>query len=278
MIYGEIILKKGIKYMLTTAVLAVAATGVFISSQEKVDAAKVADVNDSVARLYTVDGNLVANRALSPKSSWLVGRIFTHNNETFYQVATNEYLKANDAKRLFDNTDSELNYTPNVQRINEYFVKYLNALHAANGTAPVSTSAEMFEYANHRAYQQVGETMDHSTRPRNTEENLYGFGYSLILKQGQYMDIYSDRDAAFYLLKGWYDDTNNVFSSVGQVGHFGHRAALIYTGSPVAIGMSDNSTSMSSEWTDDLDGFNSIYNYTGSNPNTNFVSKDVVPE
>lgn len=271
-------MKKGIKYMVTAATLAIVATGVFVSSQHNVEAAMVADVNNSVARLYTVDGNLVANRALSPKSSWLVGRIFTHNNETFYQVATNEYLKANDSKKLFDNTNPELNYTPNDQKINEYFVKYLNALHVANGTAPVSTSTDMFEYANHRAYQQVGETMDHSTRPRNTEENLYGFGYSLILKEGQYLGIYSDRDAAYYLLKGWYDDNNNASASAGQVGHFGHRAALIYTGSPVAVGMSDNSTSMSAEWPDNFDGFNSIYNYTGSNPNTNFVSKDVVPE
>lgn len=80
------------------------------------------------------------------------------------------------------------------------------------------------------------------------------------------------------MLKGWYDDDNNIAYAPGQAGHFGHRAALIYTGNPVALGMSDNATAMSAEWPEDLDGFNSIFNYTGSNPNTNFISKDAVPE
>lgn len=215
---------------------------------------------------------------MAPNTDWLVGRIFTHNNETYYQVATNEYLKSNNSKKLFDSTKPNLNYTPNIQRINDYFIKYLNALHRANGTPEVSTTSEMFEYANHRAYQQVGKTLDHSTQPRNTEEDLYGLGYDFILKNGGYVGLKSDRDVAFYLIKGWYDDDNNIFATLGHVGHFGHRAALIYTGSPAAIGMSDNATSLNAEWTNDLDGFHRIYNDTGSNPNTNFISKDAVPE
>lgn len=179
---------------------------------------------------------------------------------------------------MFDSTKPNLNYTPNIQRINDYFIKYLNALHRANGTPEVSTTSEMFEYANHRAYQQVGKTLDHSTQPRNTEEDLYGLGYDFILKNGGYVGLKSDRDVAFYLIKGWYDDDNNIFATLGHVGHFGHRAALIYTGSPAAIGMSDNATSLNAEWTNDLDGFHRIYNDTGSNPNTNFISKDAVPE
>lgn len=257
--------------------LTIAALGsLFVT--DNIKAAKVASVDSNVARLYKLDGTKITNRALAPNTDWLVNRIFTHNGETFYQVATNEYLKANNSKRLFDNTNSDFYYTPNVKRINDYFIKYLNALHRANGTPEVTTTPEMFEYANHRAYQQVGETMDHSTRPRDTEENLYGFGYSLILKYGNYMDMKSDRDVAFYLIKGWYDDGNNASYGPGEIGHFGHRAALIYTGNPVAIGMSDNSISMSSEWTTDINGFNKIYDYTGTNPNTKFISKDVVPE
>jgi len=260
--------------------LLIGITGALFISQQDVNAAKVTRTtsNVSYALLYTVDGKEISNRALAPNTDWLVGRIFTHNNETFYQVATNEYLKSNEAAKLFDSTNESLNYTPNIQRINEYFIKYLNALHVANGTEPVSTSADMFEYANHRAYQQVGKTMDHSTKPRDTEENLYGFGYDYILKNGNYVGMKSDRDVAFYLLKGWYDDSNNASYGPGQIGHFGHRAALIYTGSPAALGMSDNSIALSAEWPDSYDGFYSIYNYTGSNPNTNFVSKDVVPE
>lgn len=269
---------KIVKSLIVGMALLTSATGAMILSQKDADAAKVASVNNNVARLYREDGKLITDRALGPNSNWLVGRIFTHNNETYYQVATKEYLKANDSKRLYDNTNPSLNYTPSIQRINQYFIKYLNALHAANGIPMTTTTPEMFEYANHRAYQQVGRTMNHSTRPRDTEENLYNFGYDYILKWGQQEDMMSDRDVAFELLKGWYDDSNNVSASNGQIGHFGHRAALIYTGNPVSLGMSDNATAMSAEWPEDLDGFNSIYNYTGSNPSTNFISKDAVPE
>ncbi|MFC6177476.1 hypothetical protein ACFQAV_11550 [Companilactobacillus huachuanensis] len=269
---------KTVKNLIVGMALLASATGAMLFSQKDADAAKVASVNDNVARLYREDGKLITDRALGPNSNWLVGRIFTHNGDTYYQVATKEYLKANTAKRLYDNTNPSLNYTPNIQRINQYFIKYLNALHAANGTPMTTTTADMFEYANHRAYQQVGDTMDHSTRPRETEENLYGFGYDYILKWGQRVNMTSDRDVAFYLLKEWYDDDINLCATAGQVGHFGHRAALIYTGTPAAIGMADNSIALSAEWTTDYDGFMSIYNYTGSNPNTKFISKDVVPE
>lgn len=264
------------KMAVLIASLTMTIAGAMFISQKNVDAAKVTSVNDSVATLYKLDGSKITNRALGPNSNWLVGRIFTHNGETFYQVATNEYLKSNDTTKLFDNTNTSLNYTPNIQKINDYFIKYLNALHVANGTPTVTTTADMFEYANHRAYQQVGNTMDHSTRPRDTEENLYNFGYDSILKYGQYEKMTSDKEVAYYLLKGWYDDNNNVAASAGQVGHFGHRAALIYTGSPAALGMSDNSTSLSAEWTTDYEGFESIYQYTGSNPDTKFVSEDAV--
>jgi len=269
---------KTIKNLILSMALLASATGAMMLSQKDADAAKVASVNNNVARLYREDGKLITDRALGPNSNWLVGRIFTHNGETYYQVATKEYLKANNAKRLYDNTNPSLNYTPNIQRINQYFIKYLNALHSANGTPQVQTTAEMFEYANHRAYQQVGKKLDHSTRPRDTEDNLYSIGYDDILKYGKGEGWQSDRDVAYYLLKGWYDENNNIAYSGGQAGHFGHRAALIYTGNPVAVGMSNNATTMSAEWPKDLDGFDSIYNYTGSNPNTKFVSKDVVPE
>ncbi|WP_338214529.1 hypothetical protein [Companilactobacillus muriivasis] len=269
---------KTVKNLILSMALLASATGAMMLSQKDADAAKVASVNNNVASLYREDGKLITDRALGPNSNWLVGRIFTHNGEAYYQVATKEYLKANNAKRLYDNTNPSLNYTPNIQRINQYFIKYLNALHAANGTPMTTTTAEMFEYANHRAYQQVGDTLDHSTRPRDTEDNLDSIGYDDILEYGQYEGMKSDRDVAYYLLKGWYDDDNNISYGPGQVGHFGHRAALIYTGNPAALGMSDNATAMSAEWPEDLDGLNSIYNYTGSNPNTKFVSKDVVPE
>lgn len=269
------------KLLVYVAALSFATIGAVSVSQNNVDAAvtKVATTNSGkVARLYRLDGSLITNRALGPDSNWLVDRIFTHNNETFYQVATNEYLKASDSKRLYDKSNPDSNYTPNIQRINDYFVKYINALHRVNGTPEVVTTPDMFEYANHRAYQQVGDTLDHTTAERETSENLSTFGYNSLLRWGvKSQGIKSDRDAAYYILKDWYDDNNNIAADPGQVGHFGHRAALIYSGSPLAIGMSDNATAMDAEWNSNLyAGFDSVYYYTGTNPNTKFISKDVV--
>lgn len=268
------------KLLVYVAALSFAAIGAVSVSQNDADAAvtKVATTNNGkVVRLYRLDGSLITNRALGPDTNWLVDRIFTHNNETFYQVATNEYLKASDSKRLYDKSNPDSSYTPNIQRINYYFVQYLNALHRANGTPEVSTSADMFEYANHRAYQQVGNTLDHTTAERETSENLNGAGYGYILKGGVSEGINSDRDVAYKLIKIWYNDNNNIFAGPGQVGHFGHRAALIYAGSPVAVGMSDNATAMDAEWDpNQYSEFNSIYYYTGTNPNTKFISKDAV--
>lgn len=268
------------KLLVYVAALSFAAIGAVSVSQNDADAAvtKVATTNSGkVARLYRLDGSLITNRALGPDSNWLVDRIFTHNNETFYQVATNEYLKASDSRRLYDKSNPDSNYTPNIQRINDYFVKYINALHRANGTPEVVTTPDMLEYANHRAYQQVGSNLDHTTASRETSENLYSIGYDFILKWGKSEGINSDRDMAYYLIKGWYDDDNNASADPGQVGHFGHRAALIYSGSPLALGMSDNASSMDAEWDSNLyAGFDSVYDYTGTNPNTKFISKDVV--
>lgn len=52
----------------------------------------------SNARLYTNSGNLITDRALAPNTPWLVGNIVTIDGDTYYQVATNEYLKATDSK------------------------------------------------------------------------------------------------------------------------------------------------------------------------------------
>lgn len=262
------------------ATFLVGVTGALFMSQQNVNAKTVARAagNSKYVRLYDFDGKQISNRALVPNTDWLVGRIFTHNNETFYQVATNEYMKANDSSKLFNNDYGSWDYTPNIQRINQYFIKYLNALHAANGTAPVVSTPDLFEYANHRAYKQVGKTMNHATGERQLEECLYSIGFTDILKYAQGEGWKNDRDVAWYLIKGWYDDDNNAMYSEGQPGHFGHRAALIYTSDYASLGMSDNSTAFEAIWPDNLDGFYSVYNYTGTNPDTKFISKDVVSE
>ncbi|CAJ1201059.1 hypothetical protein CPR19088_GLDEOEPO_00838 [Companilactobacillus paralimentarius] len=80
------------------AALAMATTGVLAFNVNNADAATVATVHSGVvARLYASNGNLITNRALSPNSAWAVGKTATINGETMYQVATNEYLRAQDS-------------------------------------------------------------------------------------------------------------------------------------------------------------------------------------
>lgn len=80
------------------AALAMATTGVLAFNANNADAATVATVHSGVvARLYASNGNLITNRALSPNSAWTVGKTTTINGETMYQVATNEYLRAQDS-------------------------------------------------------------------------------------------------------------------------------------------------------------------------------------
>jgi len=50
----------------------------------------------SYTSLYTRNGEEISDRALSGNTPWLVGEIINLNGETMYQVATNEFVKAND--------------------------------------------------------------------------------------------------------------------------------------------------------------------------------------
>lgn len=409
-------LSKNTKSGIIAAALAMATTGVLTTSQTNVDAALVATTYSGVyARLYIDQGKLITNRELSEKTPWAVGKILTINNETMYQVATNEYLRAADAnlsgeenpnttrlvgtakstlslynrpesrmsKRtlpagtswaigdIYTNKDGQTfvqvsgseyadaaqmnfnqtlpagtrmddfafgntfpgsstsqyaylnaddsyytdidfgndnqnsngstttetntnnnsgstdtttpsennntntdqgSYKPDINKINDYFVKYLNALHAANGTAPVQSSSDMISYATQRANQQNGQNLDHTTATKDTSENLSSAGFNYM----NYAGVHSDKDAAYFLLKEWYDEDNNYFPA-GQAGHYGHRAALIYSGPTVGLGINDNDAAFDADWNNsELDAQNQLYNYTGSNPNTKFISKDAI--
>ncbi|WP_334330479.1 SLAP domain-containing protein [Companilactobacillus sp. HBUAS59699] len=190
----------------------------------------------------------------------------TNNNNSNTNVDTNNN---SDSTNTNTNTGS---YQPNLANINKYFVEYLNALHKANGTAPVQSSADMINYAQQRAAQQNGGNLDHSTAERDTSENLTSAGFNYM----SYAGVKSDKDAAYFLLKDWYDETNN-YAPLGQAGHFGHRAALIYSGPTVGLGITDTDASFDADWNDStLNQQNALYNYTGSNPNTQFISKDSI--
>lgn len=60
----------------------------------------IININDQTARLLNDEGVLIANRALAPRTSWLVDRIgylgSDDNPTAFYRVATNEFVNISD--------------------------------------------------------------------------------------------------------------------------------------------------------------------------------------
>ncbi|WP_195701618.1 SLAP domain-containing protein [Companilactobacillus futsaii] len=265
------------------------------------------------AQLYRDDTNSMSNRILANGSSWLVGKIIVNKlGQYFAQVSTHEYADGlnmafnmpvpqatyvadfgintqNNTNTNTNNNNTSTNvdtnndnnagsnqntsdYQPNLSQINKYFVAYLNALHKANGTTPVQLSQDLMSYATQRAQQQDGLNLDHSTADRDMSENLEGGGFDYM----KYAGVKSDKDAAYFMLKSWYDEDNN-YSKPGEAGHFGHRAALIYSGPNVGLGITNKDAAFEADWNyGTLDQFNNLYYYTGSNPNTKFISKDAI--
>ena len=50
----------------------------------------------TVTNLYTKDGQLIQNRKLGANSSWMTDQVLTYQGQTYYRVATNEYLRSKD--------------------------------------------------------------------------------------------------------------------------------------------------------------------------------------
>lgn len=246
----------------------------------------------AIAFVYNDQLNDINGKYILPDTSWVIGKhVVNKYGQHYVQISQHEYVPTTNmtfSSELptpnyvanFDSLDKNSNddttnttlkdYVPNAQKINDYFVKYLNALHAANGTQPVHSTPDMFNYALQRADQQ-GMHLDHSTATRDTSESLSTLGFgSLIDSYG----IQSDKDAAYYILKEWYDETNNA-TPAGQPGHFDHRASLIYSGPTVAVGVNEHAAAFDADWDyNTLDMFNQMYD--SQNPSSTFISKDSV--
>lgn len=180
-----------------SAVAVMAMSSSFAVTQKNADASTVATTNASgIAKLYTKNGKQISNRALAPNTKWAVGNVITINGEKLYQVASNEYLKASASSLSGDTpvavatksdatteSQSDTDYTPNLANINNYFAKYVNALHQANGTGSVNVSNDVISYATQRADQQNGNNLNHNTATKNMSENLSGAGYDYIIKK-----------------------------------------------------------------------------------------------
>lgn len=254
----------------TVAALAVATTAALTIGTHIAKADGVAVVHtQGVCTLYQNDGARVTYRGLAPDTGWQVGKIINLDGFDYYQVSTNEYIKETDAYYSNPNaSNNQAEYVPNLEKINYYFGQYLNALHKANGTQPVTYDSSLLSYAVQRADQQVGGPLDHSTASRDMSECLHSGGY---------FSASSDKEVAYVLLKGWYNEDNNVYGP-GQKGHYGHRAALIYAGPRFALGLNDEGiAAFEPEWDySTLDQQMDLYDYTGSNPNTKFISEDAI--
>jgi len=52
---------------------------------------------------------------------------------------------------------------------------------------------------------------------------------------------------------------------------------LIYSGPTVGLGITNSDAAFDADWNDgSLNAQNKLYNYTGTNPNTQFISKDSI--
>ncbi|WP_125770197.1 SLAP domain-containing protein [Companilactobacillus furfuricola] len=97
-------MKKESFFIAGTALLA---TAIFFTTGNTVDASGIATTkaNGHIAQLYQNDGSL-ATRGLAPNTPWAVGETILLNNETYYQVSTNEYVAASDVNYVVGNNDN----------------------------------------------------------------------------------------------------------------------------------------------------------------------------
>lgn len=68
-------------------------------------------VNSSVAQLYDPNGNVIVDRALPARTSWITGQKRTINGVDYYQVSTEEYVKAS---QVYYKVKTEKSITVNV--------------------------------------------------------------------------------------------------------------------------------------------------------------------
>ncbi|WP_125707801.1 SLAP domain-containing protein [Companilactobacillus zhongbaensis] len=83
------------------------AATVFLTTSNTADASGIATTkaNGQIAQLYQSDGSL-ATRGLAPNTPWAVGQTISLNNQTYYQVSTNEYVAASDVNYVVGNNDN----------------------------------------------------------------------------------------------------------------------------------------------------------------------------
>lgn len=87
------------------------------STQNLTGVVRVGEGNGTYVRLYrnplTESAQLVSNRALASNTDWKTDQKVVVNGVTYYRVATDEWVKANDANLTSESSRSEKTYTKN---------------------------------------------------------------------------------------------------------------------------------------------------------------------
>ncbi|QVI33847.1 hypothetical protein BVJ53_13360 [Lacticaseibacillus chiayiensis] len=123
--------------------------------------------------------------------------------------------KFTDEQHIVQPMPENQKYVPNMDNVRTYFTQYLNQLRTLNGQPPIQMSDAVNKVAQVNADAQTATSLDH-----------LGAGYYENL--ARMSGVLSDKEFAYDILTGWYDETNNVYPK-GQAKHYGHRANLLYT-------------------------------------------------
>lgn len=152
------------------AALAIGITGALTLSQKSVDAATVVTVTSpNYARLYTSTGELVQNRALAYNTPWLVGKTINLDSGSYYQVATNEYIRTTDGVLSYTPTNTGTNANssvPSNEAVQQAFLVSINNERASKGIAPLTMDAALNNTAAIRAHE-ISQMFAH-IRPNGT--------------------------------------------------------------------------------------------------------------
>ncbi|WP_125707689.1 SLAP domain-containing protein [Companilactobacillus zhongbaensis] len=106
-------MKKSITFLLSTAIVT---SAIFLFNANSASAATVVTTRADVpqTRLFDKKGKLLNNRALAANTDWITGKTNIVGNITYYQVSTNEYVKASDVSFKRATT-----YTPSTRTSNQ---------------------------------------------------------------------------------------------------------------------------------------------------------------
>lgn len=65
------------------------------TNTSKIDSQAIVNTK-SITNLYTEDGKLIQNQKLGANTAWVTDQKLTYQGQTYYRVATNEYIAAGD--------------------------------------------------------------------------------------------------------------------------------------------------------------------------------------